>query len=68
MRELWNSFTDAWLEGGPDNPNNILIEVEAESAEYWDAPGNSKIVQLANLAKSAVKGERIEGDNDVVDF
>lgn len=68
LRDLWSTFTDAWLEGGPDDPNNILIEVEAESAEYWDAPGGSKTVQLANLAKSAVKGERIEGDNDVVDY
>ncbi|NYF97796.1 pyridoxamine 5'-phosphate oxidase family protein [Janibacter cremeus] len=68
LRELWGTFTGAWLEGGPDSPNNILIEVEAESAEYWDAPGSSRTVQLANLARSAIKGERIEGDHDVVDY
>lgn len=68
LRELWDTFTSAWLEGGPDNPNNILIEVEPESAEYWDAPGNSQIVQLANLATSAIKGERVEGERDVVDY
>ncbi|WP_338750242.1 pyridoxamine 5'-phosphate oxidase family protein [Janibacter alittae] len=68
LRDLWSTFTDAWLTGGPENPNNILIEVQADSAEYWDAPGSSKTVRLANLVTSAVKGERAEGDNDVVDF
>lgn len=68
LKELWSGFTGAWLEGGPENPDNILIEVTGNTAEYWDAPGGSKVVQLANLVKSAVKKERIEGDNQVVDL
>ena len=31
LREYWNTFTDAWLEGGPDNPNNVLVHVEADN-------------------------------------
>ncbi|AKT50323.1 pyridoxamine 5'-phosphate oxidase family protein [Arsenicicoccus sp. oral taxon 190] len=68
LEELWSTFTDAWMEGGPDNPENILIEVTGESAEYWDAPGGSKVVQLANLVKATVTGKRVEGDNETVDL
>ena len=27
-RSCWNTFTDAWMEGGPENPNNVLIKVQ----------------------------------------
>lgn len=67
LAELWNTFTDAWLEGGPENPNNVLLRVSADTAEYWDSPG-AKVVQLANLVKAKVTGERYEGDNEVVDL
>jgi general stress protein 26 len=67
LAELWNTFTDAWLEGGPENPNNILIKVSADSAEYWDTPG-SKVTQVVNLVKAKVTGKRFEGDNETVDL
>jgi general stress protein 26 len=67
LSELWNTFTDAWLEGGPENPENVLIKVTAASAEYWDTP-NSKVVQVVNLVKAKVTGERFEGDNQTVDL
>jgi general stress protein 26 len=67
LRELWNTFTDAWMEGGPENPNNVLIKVDADSAEYWDSPG-SKVTQVVNLIKAKVTGERFEGDNEKVDL
>jgi general stress protein 26 len=67
LAELWNLFTDAWLEGGPDNPENVLIKVTASSAEYWDTP-NSKVVQVVNLVKAKVTGRRFEGDNESVDL
>lgn len=65
--EYWNTFSDAWLEGGPDNPNNVVIEVDGTSAEYWDAPG-SKVVQVLNLVKAKTTGKRYEGDNERVDL
>jgi general stress protein 26 len=67
LREYWNTFTDAWLEGGPENPENVLVHVEAHSAEYWDSPG-SKVTQVLNLVKSRVTGERYEADQGVVDL
>lgn len=68
LRELWSSFTGSWLEGGPENPENVLIEVDAQEAEYWDAPGGSTVIALTNLVKSTLTGSRIEGDNAQVDL
>jgi general stress protein 26 len=65
LEELWNTFTDAWMEGGPEAPNNVLIKVSADSAEFWDTPG-SKATQVLNLVKAKVTGERID-DGDLVD-
>ena len=67
LDELWNAFTDAWLEGGPEDPENVLVRVRAESAQYWDSPG-AKVTQLANLVKAKVTGSRVEGDRGVVDL
>ena len=67
LKELWDTFTGAWMEGGPENPENVLLRVEADSAEYWDSPG-SKVTQVLNLVKAKVTGERFEGDNEVVDL
>lgn len=67
LKEYWGMFTDAWMEGGPENPNNILIHVSAESAEYWGSPG-SAVTQITNFVKAKATGERYEGDNDAVDL
>ena len=67
LADLWNTFTDAWMEGGPENPNNVLIKVSATSAEYWNTPG-SKVTQVVNLVKAKVTGERYEADNEKVDL
>jgi general stress protein 26 len=67
LAELWNTFTDAWMQGGPEDPGNVLLHVAADSAEYWDSPG-AKVVQLANLVKSKLTGKRVEGDSGTVEL
>jgi len=67
LAELWDSFTGAWLEGGPENPNNVLIRVDGETAEFWDTPG-SKITQVTNLIKAKTTGKTIDGDNETVEL
>lgn len=67
LGELWNTFTDAWMEGGPENPENVLIRVQGDSAEYWDSPG-AKVTQVVNLVKAKLTGRRYEADNEVVDL
>jgi len=41
---LWDSANDAFTEGGPENPDNVVIRVHADRAEYWDTPGGVGIV------------------------
>lgn len=66
IKELWSTFTDAWMEGGPENPNNVLIVVDGDTAEYWDAPGGSKVTQVAALVKALAGRKRPEGDQGTV--
>lgn len=40
IEELWSPAMGLYFHGGKDDPNLVLIRVEAESAEYWDGPGN----------------------------
>lgn len=65
LKEFWNTFTDAWIEGGPEHPNNVLLRIDADTAQYWDSPG-AKVTQLVNLVKSKLTGERMEGDSGTV--
>ena len=68
LRELWSSFTGSWLEGGPEITNTVIIEIDADTAEYWDTPGGSKVTQVANLIKAKVTGNTVDGENEVVDL
>lgn len=71
LREYWDKFTDIFMEGGPDNPNNILLHVAADSAEYWggDKDGaGGRVGQWVQIVKSAVTGQRAEGRNDTVEL
>lgn len=38
LAELWTSFAEAWLPGGPEDPEAVLLRVDVDSAEYWDSP------------------------------
>ncbi|MDO5627281.1 MAG: pyridoxamine 5'-phosphate oxidase family protein [Mobilicoccus sp.] len=68
LEELWGTFTDAFMDGGPEDPNNILIVVDGDTAEYWESPGSSTIMRVAAFAKGLAGGTRPEGDNEVVDL
>ena len=66
--ELWNSWVEAWLPQGPDDPNVVLIKVDAHTAEYWDTPGGA-VASLLSFAKSKVTGEPYQGtDRETVDL
>ena len=66
--ELWNSWVEAWLPQGPDDPNVVLLKVDAHTAEYWDTPGGT-VASLLSFAKSKVTGEPYQGtERDTVDL
>lgn len=65
-RDLWNNFVEAWFPDGPQDPNIVLIHVDADTAEYWDSPGG-KVATVLSLAKTKVTGKRYEGgENETV--
>jgi general stress protein 26 len=67
-RDLWNSGVEAWLPQGPDDASVVLVRVDGESAEYWDAPGG-RLATAFSFVKAKATGQRIEGgENEKVDL
>ena len=49
-----------------DEPDIALLKINADQAEYWDAP-SSPIAHLVSLAKVAVTGKPTQpGENEKV--
>lgn len=66
LRELWNTFAEAWLPGGPEDPNAVLIRVDVDKAEYWDTPGG-KIASLLSFAKVKLTGDTYDARHGTVE-
>ena len=56
-QELFSPVAKAWFPGGPTDPNMALLKIAISHAEYWDVK-DSKMTQLAKMAKAAVTGEQ----------
>lgn len=65
LKELWNTFAEAWLPGGPEDPNAVLIKVDVTEGEYWDSPGG-KVSSLIGFARTKLTGEAYEGEHGTV--
>jgi general stress protein 26 len=67
-KELWNRWVEAWLPEGPEDPNVVLIKVNAHSAEYWDTPGG-RVASILSFVKAKATGETYEGsENKKIDL
>ncbi len=62
LKELWNTFAEAWLPGGPEDPNAVLIRVDVDQAEYWDSPGG-KVASLLSYAKVKLTGDTYDSEH-----
>ncbi|WP_205473259.1 pyridoxamine 5'-phosphate oxidase family protein [Nocardioides sp. SYSU D00038] len=67
LEELWNTFAEAWLPGGPDNPDAVLVRVDLEGGEYWDTPG-SKVASLVSFVKTRLTGDTFDADHGAADL
>ena len=65
LEELWNTFAEAWLPGGPEDPYAVLVKVIVEEGEYWDTPGG-KVASLISFAKTKLAGDTYDTDHGVV--
>lgn len=59
-KELWNTWVEAWMPQGPEDPSVVLIKVTADSAEYWDTPGG-RVASVISFVKAKVTGEPYDG-------
>ncbi len=69
VKALWSEPMRVWFPKGPDDPDIVLIRVDVESAEYWDAPSSAWVYAIG-YAKARLTGEppRDVGENKVVNF
>ncbi|MFF2480370.1 pyridoxamine 5'-phosphate oxidase family protein [Paenibacillus sp. NPDC058071] len=58
LKEFWNPVYEELLETSYDDPNLVLIQVKAETAEYWD-PGNK--FKMAKFLFRRLLGKNTEG-------
>jgi general stress protein 26 len=56
MEELWSPRLRTWFPQGLEGPNLALLQVHADTVEYWDAP-SSTMVQLLGVVKATLTGE-----------
>jgi general stress protein 26 len=65
LEELWDASAGAFMSGGPEDPDNVLLRIDGATAEYWENPG--KVAIAVQVAKGLVTdGEPDLGDNDIV--
>jgi general stress protein 26 len=65
-RRLWNTVVEAWFPDGPEDPDVILLRIDAASAEYWDSPGG-RLASVVSFAKAKLTGRAYDGgDNERV--
>lgn len=62
-KQLWNSWVEAWLPQGPEDPSVVLIKVDAHSAEYWDTPGG-RVASILSFVKAKVTGDTYDGSEN----
>jgi general stress protein 26 len=60
IAELWRPSWKLWFPQGLDDPALVLLEVEAEYAEYWDRTGRRRLEFLWEAGKALASGHRID--------
>jgi general stress protein 26 len=61
-RELWNIHAKGWWPEGPASRSLALIEVQVETAEYWDGPSSTSY--FISLLKAVTTGERVDPNTE----
>jgi general stress protein 26 len=68
MKRYWSPMASAWFPKGLDDPDLALIEVDADSAQYWDSTSSS-MRYLWEVARANLTGREPDmGDNAKVEL
>lgn len=65
VERLWSRGAAMFMDGGPDNPDNVVLKVHGDTAELWG--GESMVATAVHMVK-AMTGNREEGSATVVDL
>lgn len=68
MKEFWNPAYKVWFPDGVEDPDLVLVKVEVEEAEYWDAPSNAMVKLFGFVKALATGGEYDQGENARIDL
>jgi general stress protein 26 len=60
--ELWRPAWKLWFPEGPQDPSLLILEIEAERAEYWDRTGKRRLEFLWEAGKALASGHRLDDD------
>lgn len=64
-KRIWNVADEVFLDGDAEDPENLLVRIDADSARYWDSPGTvATVVRLA--AATATGSDPDVGDSGTV--
>ncbi|MDA9951741.1 pyridoxamine 5'-phosphate oxidase family protein [Oligoflexaceae bacterium] len=59
----WNSMIGSWFPEGKESSRVGFLDIKVQAGEYWDGE-SSRILQIYELAKAKITGERPEmGEN-----
>jgi len=65
LDELWDASAGAFMSGGPEDRDNVLLRIDGTTAEYWESPG--KVGAAIQMAKGLLTDSEPDlGDNDAV--
>ncbi len=64
ISQLWKETYKPWFPGGKDDPNLVLLRVDAEAGEYWDNSGLSGIKYLIEAGKAYFNGTQPDVEHD----
>ena len=66
IASLWKEAYRVWFTGGKDDPHIVLIHVNGEEGEYWDATGINRLKYFYRAAKAYAtntRPEMVPGEN-----
>ena len=68
VKAMWSEIYRAWFPNGPEDPDVVLIRVEASHAEYWDNPTSAVVYAFGYLKAVATGKPAKPGDVGKADF
>lgn len=59
VAQLWSKGADLFMDGGPENPDNVVLKVTGDTATYW---GGESLVGTAVKTLRTIRGKNEEDD------